>query len=1127
MSDSVFDQMSLLKIMEYYGIPLTKDGSEYVGSIPPVGKSGKSLHVFGEQTWYCHKNHIGGGILDFIVFMDKCSKSTAFKKACEICNIELEEQSPEALDWQAEKTNVLSILSSAAAIFHSNLNSTGYDFIFDKWGITKESADKFKLGFAKKGRNLANLDPSGKVLAGLVYSTASGHEGKEFYQGRITFPYYYQGFCHFMTGRETPVTGDTRDQKYKGLRLNSNHPEISKAVNVLPFFGEDEITGKKEVHIVEGPADCIVLNQYGFPCIALSSTHPSNFGYERLVSLLKNKVVYLCLDNDANGAGKTGALDTGKVLFQAGITTQIVTLPPDTQTGKNDISEFMKGKQAADFEQLKASSIDFLTYALTSFDASGSLLVKQKEACKFINTYLSGIVSEDAAAIVEDNVKSYFGFNKEQLKRVLLLVAQEKAKNEKTKTVVNNSSDLKTTLLSSLQQITKPGLLSCQAWIREHTLALSKLPKEDVEEYFSPECRAKVKPEFINIVGSKFKLSKDELDRIYATIAHSNLQYRMEKESLLFKLERLQTYDPNVKQKAEELLTRGGAYDFIVKTWQQTHVGDEVIGQLLPLAVASTLITGANYGIHLKISGNSGKGKSDAVNKFLSKILPEGMAIRSGMSDKYLYYTKTILSGSAVSVDDKTLSTNLQEIVKNTVTNFQKPESYRTVIDGEPRDLTPPARIAWIISSVFGFDDDQVNNRFIQVNIDDSNRQDKTVSKLQRAAETRDILADFQSDIAVCNCIYDILRLRTYDIRIPYAESIDWVFTSNRRNQVKFFDLIRAVCLYNLCRRPCVNGYYLASVEDFNTALSIFEKVSEGTNTNLTASEINIIKYLFNEGRSLRPSSGNILPEYAPRRSYEQIEKGTGINKQYIRHIMNGSDPLKLGLQSKINGFGEETSKNQQKLFYYYGNADFEKFKKIASLNTVNINEVVEKAIQSLKAAVSSEDLIRNDLFADSKDYLPSLNFITSVNSTLDGVELIKNVINESLTVSQPVTVPGKVDSEVQEEEQEDGVATTILQDIDSAKNTEKVQTKIVKDIGEEEEEEEEDVKAELPRKATHAKELMLEEYKKLAGPIKNEGTFIKAVSKQCSLSISVLRDMLGMLKRNGLVTSVDSSRSF
>jgi DNA primase catalytic core len=1119
MADSVFDQMSLLKIMEYYGISLTKDGSGYVGSIPPVGKSGKSLHVFGEKTWHCHKNDVGGGILDFIMFMDKCSKSEAFKKACDICNIELEEQSPESLDWQAEKTNVLSILSSAADIFHSNLNSTGYSFIFNKWGITKESADKFKLGFAKKGRNLANLDPSGKVSAGLVYSTASGHEGKEFYQGRITFPYFYQGSCHFMTGRETPITADTKELKYKGLRLNSNHPEISKAVNVLPFFGEDAITGKKEVHVVEGPADCIVLNQYGFPCIALSSTHPSNFGYERLVSLLKNKVVYLCLDNDANGAGKTGALDTGKVLFQAGITTQIVTLPPDTQTGKNDISEFMKGKQAADFEQLKASSIDFCTFALSSFDASGSLLVKQKEACKFISTYLSGMISEDAAAIVEDNVKSYFGFNKEQLKRVLLLVAQEKVKNEKTKTVVNNS-DLKTTLLSSLQQISKPGLLSCQAWIRDHTLALSKLPKEDVEEYFSPECRAKVKPEFINIVGSKFKLSKDELNRVYITINQSNLQYRMEKESLLFKLERLQTYAPNVKQRAEELLTRGGAYDFIVKTWQQTHVGDEVIGQLLPLAVASTLITGANYGIHLKISGNSGKGKSDAVNKFLSKILPEGMAIRSGMSDKYLYYTKTILSGSAVSVDDKTLSTNLQEIVKNTVTNFQKPESYRTVIDGEPRDLTPPARIAWIISSVFGFDDDQVNNRFIQVNIDDSNRQDKTVSKLQRAAETRDILADFQSDIAVCNCIYDILRLRTYDIRIPYAESIDWVFTSNRRNQVKFFDLIRAVCLYNLCRRPCINGYYLASVEDFNTALTIFEKVSEGTNTNLTASEISIIKYLYDEGSSFRKPSIAFMPEFAPRRSYEQIEKGTGINKQYIRHIMNGSDPLKLGLQSKINGFGEETARNQQKLFYYYGNADFEKFKKIASLNTSNINEVVEKAIQSLKEAVSSEDLVRNDLFTDSKDYLPSLHFVTSFSSALDTVELIQSVLNVQLNASQFVAVPEDVDTAVQEED----YVTAHSQSSDTSKNIEKVQTKIVK---EEEEEEEEDVKAELPRKATHAKELMLEEYKKLDGPIKNEGTFIKAVSKQCSLSISVLRDMLGMLKRNGLVMSVDSSRSF
>lgn len=1119
MTDSVFDQMSLIKIMGHYGISLTKEGNGYVGSIPPVGKSGKSLHVFGEKTWHCHKNDVGGGILDFIMFMDKCSKFDAFKKACEICNIELEEQSTESLDWQAEKTNVLSVLSSAADIFHSNLNSTGYDFIFNKWGITKESADKFNLGFAKKGRNLANLDPSSKVLAGLVYATASGHEGKEYYQGRITFPYYSQGSCHFMTGRETPVTDDVKEIKYKGLRLNANNPEISKAVNVLPFFGEDEIAGKKEVCIVEGPADCIVLNQYGFPCIALSSTHPSNFGYERLVSLLKNKIVYLCLDNDANGAGKTGALDTGKVLFQAGICTRVITIPPDTQTGKNDVSEFMKGKQSADFEQLKVSSTEFINFALSSFDASGSLVVKQKEACRFISTYLSNLDPMDAAAYIEDIVKSYFGFNKDQLNRILKNVEKENAKNAKSKSTSKSSGDLKTALLSSLLSV-KPGLLSCKSWAKAHYLELSKLPKEEVEEYFSPECRSKVKPEFINTVGNKFNLSKDELERVYASIYQLNLRYRMERENLLFKLERLQTYEPAVKEKAEELLTQGGAYDFIVKTWQQTHVGDEVIGQLLPLAVASTLITGANYGIHLKISGNSGKGKSDAVNKFLSKILPEGMAIRSGMSDKYLYYTKTILDGSAVSVDDKTLSTNLQEIVKNTVTNFQKPESYRTVIDGEPRDLIPPARIVWIISSVFGFDDDQVNNRFIQVNIDDSDRQDKTVSKLQRAAETRDVLADFQFDISVCNCIYDILRLRTYDIRIPYAENVDWVFTSNRRNQVKFFDLIRAVCLYNLCRRPCVNGYYLASVEDFNTALAIFEKVSEGTNTNLTASEIKIIQYLYNAGNSFRPKSGSMMPDYAPRRTYEQIEQGTGINKQYIRHIMNGSDPLKLGLQSKINGFGEETGKNQQKLFYYYGEGNFTKFNKTASLSSANLDAATAKAIQNLENAVLSEDLIRNDLFTASKDYLPTLNFVTALESHADITQLVQDVLSgsSSSVVLQSVTEP------VEEDEKEEAKKEAVTA-------TETVQSNIIEEEEEKEGEEEEDEKAELPLKATRAKEALIALYKKLNGPIKNEGTFLKDVKKQCEtlkcdLSISVLKDMLGMLKRNGVVMSVDYARS-
>jgi hypothetical protein len=69
-SNSIFSQMDIVKIIRYHGIKLGKQGDMYYGSIPPVGQTGKSLHVWPDtNTWFCNKNHVGGGILDFIQYI--------------------------------------------------------------------------------------------------------------------------------------------------------------------------------------------------------------------------------------------------------------------------------------------------------------------------------------------------------------------------------------------------------------------------------------------------------------------------------------------------------------------------------------------------------------------------------------------------------------------------------------------------------------------------------------------------------------------------------------------------------------------------------------------------------------------------------------------------------------------------------------------------------------------------------------------------------------------------------------------------------------------------------------------------------------------------------------------------
>jgi hypothetical protein len=141
---------------------------------------------------------------------------------------------------------------------------------------------------------------------------------------------------------------------------------------------------------------------------------------------------------------------------------------------------------------------------------------------------------------------------------------------------------------------------------------------------------------------------------------------------------------------------------------------------------------GITRGLSAIITGPSGKGKSKAVNDYFD-LLPPSMTLRAGFSDKYLYYFDTILPGSISFLDDRELSSAAIELCKNSMTNFQVPIEYNTVINGEPKELTAAERSGFIFSSVEGFgDDDQMNNRCLPCEIDASAEQDSRVSKQQR-----------------------------------------------------------------------------------------------------------------------------------------------------------------------------------------------------------------------------------------------------------------------------------------------------------------------------------------------------------------------------------------------------------
>ncbi|WP_292379182.1 toprim domain-containing protein [Methanosarcina sp. UBA289] len=990
-SGSIFDQMDIIKIIEYYGIRLTKEGNIWYGSIPPVGSTGKSLHVWSStNTWYCNKNHVGGGILDFIQYMDKdLTKRQAFEKAAEISGIQPASLSEEQVDKLTEREDVYNTLTSAANIYHTGLNEESYDFIFHQWGITKDSANEWNLGYASTERNLKELNPANLVKTGLANPTSTGNLGGEFYRGRVIFPFTINGKVVNMAGRQTPKTPVDDHARYKYLRTKSENKneQISEFVGGTSFFGEDKVKREKTCCLTEGLADCIVVNQFGSPCMAVGSTGVSKEKIPHLINLLQTKVqVYICFDDDENGSGQKGALAVGQLLFDAGIKVKIIDLPRGSEK-KMDIAEFMKGKAAEDFEALKEKALRFIPYALGFCPKSDSKVENLETAEEFIKQRMLSISPAHREAYITDDIKRYFGFTNKETPCLIKLANSlvQESKTEKSGFEEDSSNQqedgLESTLLDSLKSHTGKGLFACETWVNEFKYSIAKLQPEYLsKKLVDPRTKVYSHEKFMIAVKASFQLSVYETEEIYKKIRGINDTYHQEKRRLSSILIRLQNYSPYVRSKAERVLIKGNPLKFIQNTWKKSHVGDNAVGKTLPVCVASAYIIGDNAGLSLIITGPSGKGKSNAVNDFFD-LLPPGIAVRSGFSDKYLYYSESILPGSISFLDDRELSPQMKEFCKNSMTNFQKPAVWGTVINGEPKELTAPERNVFIFSSVAGLNDDQMENRCLQCEIDSSAEQDADVAEQQRNREIADTSKKFKNRIEICKCIYDLLGLLTYEIKIPFAQAINWTHTHNRRNQPKFFDIIRAVCLYKINQRKCINGFYLAEPEDYKKACEIYKETAVQNNTNLTKKEQEVIDLFIkkNQESGFYDKANKMNPAKAKRLTYKEIADKVGIATGTVRNMFSNREDRGYGLEGKVMGFGSEDSKDgtRQTLIYYTGNVEFKTYETFSSLKSdEEVSAFIENAEKIFAQETSEINEIKEEAFKDLVDAMPSLPII-------------------------------------------------------------------------------------------------------------------------------------------------------
>ncbi len=337
---------------------------------------------------------------------------------------------------------------------------------------------------------------------------------------------------------------------------------------------------------------------------------------------------------------------------------------------------------------------------------------------------------------------------------------------------------------------------------------------------------------------------------------------------------------------AKEVLEHGDPVRYFLDAFEAEHVGDTTLAHCLVMSIASQAVRNVK-GLHVYVTGESGKGKSSGMTAMLRQV-PEECRLAERMSNKALYYSDDINPGTVLLLDDIALSEELQEILKEATSKFTEPVRMRTVdTDRKVRRYTVPERCAWWLANVSALYDDQVLNRMLVCWVDDSEVQDREVfaRRMNAVAAGDDDSAADRFDLAVCRECWRLLRSDgPVTVRIPFAGRIRMASVRNRRNHEVLLDLVRAHALVFRFQRghlPLEDGglAVVATEEDFDYARRLFADL-HGSGGSLGS------RFDRNEEHILSIASRNHAGQF----TIGDLQQWTGWTYQKARRLLVGRD---------------------------------------------------------------------------------------------------------------------------------------------------------------------------------------------------------------------------------------------
>lgn len=363
--DAIKSKVDILRVIENFGgATISKNGRGYEGKhLAHESSSGTSLKVDDrENIYHCFNCGQGGDIFTWLGHLryganykdtDPEMFGSVLREMADFAKVPLNEREVD-VKAATERRGLEDIYQLVADFYHSQLPPDQRSWLHGRYGLTDETIDTLRLGFASTAKNglVEHLQSKGVCnedicKTGLVLRWENG-EMVDLFQGRLIFPYWRRGKPVYFIGRQTDQTPDKEWEqgKYKKQMVHSEkHSYVSQQVRNDYFYAEDVVLGTDTLFLTEGVTDCIIANQYGFPCISPVTVRFRDADHPKLIELTKRATsIYIVNDNENNEAGRKGALATAAELWGNGKIARFVELPKPDGIDKIDLNDFLREK---------------------------------------------------------------------------------------------------------------------------------------------------------------------------------------------------------------------------------------------------------------------------------------------------------------------------------------------------------------------------------------------------------------------------------------------------------------------------------------------------------------------------------------------------------------------------------------------------------------------------------------------------------------------------------------------------------------------------------------------------------------------------------------------------------------